>query len=78
MVKAIPADIVVVSNSGYPLDQNIYQSVKGMTAAEATCKENGAKGTSSLPTLKGFLLNVIYPVKEYRRFSSCGKANGFS
>lgn len=35
------ADIVVVTNGGYPLDQNIYQSVKGMTAAEATCKDGG-------------------------------------
>ena len=35
------ADIVVVTNGGYPLDQNIYQAVKGMTAAEATCKEGG-------------------------------------
>jgi nickel-dependent lactate racemase len=40
-VKAAPADIVVSSNGGYPLDQNIYQSVKGMTAAEATCREGG-------------------------------------
>lgn len=38
-VKAAPADIVVTTNGGYPLDQNIYQSVKGMTAAEATAKE---------------------------------------
>ncbi len=40
-VNAIPADIVVSTNGGYPLDQNIYQSVKGMTAAEATVKEGG-------------------------------------
>ena len=40
-VKPVPADIVVTTNGGYPLDQNIYQSVKGMTAAEATCKEGG-------------------------------------
>ncbi|HYE10354.1 MAG TPA: nickel-dependent lactate racemase [Patescibacteria group bacterium] len=40
-VKAQPADIAITSNGGYPLDQNIYQSVKGMTAAEATAKENG-------------------------------------
>ena len=40
-VKAEPADIVITTNGGYPLDQNIYQSVKGMTAAEATCKEGG-------------------------------------
>ena len=40
-VKAVPADIAVSTNGGYPLDQNIYQSVKGMTAAEATVKEGG-------------------------------------
>jgi lactate racemase len=40
-VDKIPADIAVSSNGGYPLDQNIYQSVKGMTAAEATCIEGG-------------------------------------
>lgn len=28
-------DVVVTSNGGSPLDQNIYQSVKGLTAAEA-------------------------------------------
>ena len=28
-------DIVVTSNGGAPLDQNVYQSVKGLTAAEA-------------------------------------------
>ncbi|WP_201721861.1 nickel-dependent lactate racemase [Desulfotomaculum copahuensis] len=37
-VKAQPADIVISTNGGYPLDQNVYQSVKGMTAAEATAK----------------------------------------
>ncbi|CEN25424.1 nickel-dependent lactate racemase [Paraclostridium sordellii] len=40
-VDSVDADIVVSTNGGYPLDQNIYQTVKGMTAAEATCKENG-------------------------------------
>ena len=35
------SDIVITTNGGYPLDQNVYQSVKGMTAAEAVCKENG-------------------------------------
>ena len=36
-----PADIVITTNNGYPLDQNIYQAVKGMTAGEATCNEGG-------------------------------------
>ena len=40
-VDAVPADIAVSTNGGYPLDQNIYQSVKGMTAAEATVKKGG-------------------------------------
>ncbi len=40
-VDAVPADIVITSNGGYPLDQNIYQAVKGMTAAEASTKEDG-------------------------------------
>ena len=39
---AVPtADIVITSNGGYPLDQNVYQSVKGMTAAEACCRAGG-------------------------------------
>ena len=37
----VPSDIVISSNNGHPLDQNIYQAVKGMTTAEATCKEGG-------------------------------------
>ncbi len=40
-VKPNLADIVITTNGGYPLDQNVYQSVKGMTAAEATVKEGG-------------------------------------
>ncbi len=39
-VRAVPADIVITSNGGAPLDQNIYQSVKGLTAAEASAKED--------------------------------------
>ena len=37
-VKAVPADIVITSNGGAPMDQNLYQCVKGLTAAEATAK----------------------------------------
>ncbi len=40
-VKPAYADIVISSNGGAPLDQNLYQCVKGMTAAEATCNEGG-------------------------------------
>lgn len=40
-VDARPADIAISTNGGYPLDQNIYQAVKGMTAAEATVRPGG-------------------------------------
>ncbi len=40
-VKVPASSIVITSNGGYPLDQNVYQTVKGMTAAEAVCKDNG-------------------------------------
>ena len=40
-VTRVFADIVITTNGGYPLDQNIYQAVKGMTAAEATVKKDG-------------------------------------
>ncbi len=35
-------DIVITTNSGYPLDQNLYQSVKGMSAASQVVREGGA------------------------------------
>ncbi|MEV0645836.1 nickel-dependent lactate racemase [Phytomonospora sp. NPDC050363] len=34
-------DVVVTTNSGFPLDQNLYQAVKGMTAAATVVKEGG-------------------------------------
>ena len=39
--SAREADVVITTNGGYPLDQNVYQAVKGMTAAEATVKKGG-------------------------------------
>ena len=39
-VQAKPADIVITTNGGAPMDQNVYQSVKGLTAAEASAKED--------------------------------------
>lgn len=40
-VDKVKADIVITTNGGYPLDQNIYQTVKGMTAAEACVNDGG-------------------------------------
>lgn len=36
-----PTDIAISTNGGYPLDQNVYQAVKGMTAAEGAVREGG-------------------------------------
>ena len=36
-----PFDVVVTTNSGYPLDQNLYQAVKGMSAAAKIVKPGG-------------------------------------
>jgi nickel-dependent lactate racemase len=37
-----PFDIVVTTNSGYPLDLNLYQAVKGMSAAAQIVKTGGS------------------------------------
>lgn len=37
-----PFDVVVTTNSGYPLDQNLYQAVKGMSAAAQVVRPGGA------------------------------------
>lgn len=37
-----PFDIVVTTNSGYPLDQNLYQSIKGISTASRIVKTGGS------------------------------------
>jgi nickel-dependent lactate racemase len=39
---AAPYDVVLTTNSGYPLDQNLYQTVKGISAAAQIVKPGGA------------------------------------
>ena len=61
-VKKIPCDITVVTNGGYPLDQNIYQAVKGLVSAEATNKDGGViimvAGLSDGAGGEGFYHNI--------------------
>jgi lactate racemase len=42
-VQRVPApfDVVVSTNAGYPLDRNLYQAVKGMSAAESIVRPGG-------------------------------------
>lgn len=37
-----PFEVVVTTGSGFPLDQNLYQSVKGMTAAATVVRPGGS------------------------------------
>jgi len=37
-----PFDVVLTTNSGYPLDQNLYQSIKGISAASQILRPGGA------------------------------------
>jgi len=39
--EKVIGDIVITSNGGYPLDQNLYQSPKAMTTAKACAGEDG-------------------------------------
>lgn len=36
------APVVITTNGGYPLDQNLYQCVKGLATAAQFCEHNGA------------------------------------
>ncbi|MGA9391099.1 MAG: nickel-dependent lactate racemase [Candidatus Sulfotelmatobacter sp.] len=79
-VNKLPCDITVVSNGGYPLDQNIYQAVKGLTSAEATNKEGGViimvAGLSDGTGGQGFyntLAGVKTPKELLDRLSHVGR-----
>jgi lactate racemase len=70
-VSKVECDVTVVTNGGYPLDQNIYQAVKGLTSAEATNKVGGAiimvAGLSDGTGGKGFYNNLAQ-LKSPREF----------
>ena len=49
-VSPVYADVVITSNGGAPLDQNLYQCVKSMTAAEASCNPGRRRRRRPSPT----------------------------
>lgn len=70
-------DIIITSNGGAPLDQNVYQAVKGLTTAEAAAAEgavliicaacaDGIGGESFYQALKG-CKNASALLEEIRR-----------
>ena len=51
-------DLVITSNSGYPLDQNLYQSIKGISAAAQITKPGGTI-VMLLNVLMGYQMGVV-------------------
>lgn len=78
-VKA-PFDIVVTTNSGYPLDMNLYQGVKGLSAGARIVAEGGllilaAECSEGVPAKSPFdqlLRSVATPEELLTRLASPG------
>lgn len=77
-----PFDIVISSNSGYPLDLNLYQSVKGMSAAAQIVKKGGtiiiaAECWDGIPTRSDFetILHSVGGTEELMDFIKQHEAN---
>jgi nickel-dependent lactate racemase len=66
-----PYDVVITTNGGYPLDQNLYQSIKGMSAAAQIVKVGGliiaaVECSDGLPTHGGYgrlLASAVGPIE---------------
>ena len=62
---ARPFDVVVTTNSGFPLDQNLYQAVKGMSAAARWC--GPAERSSAPPSAATASLAMAPIARNWRR-----------
>jgi nickel-dependent lactate racemase len=77
-----PFDIVVTTNSGYPLDLNLYQGVKGMSAAARVVKPGGtiilacecSEGVPANSPLDRLLRSASSPEEILATLSSGGPA----
>ncbi|MBN2593865.1 MAG: nickel-dependent lactate racemase [Sedimentisphaerales bacterium] len=77
-----PCDIVISCNSGYPLDLNLYQSIKGISAAAQIVKQDGSiimaadcwDGIPEHGEYAGLLLEAESPERLLQRI----RAPGFS
>jgi nickel-dependent lactate racemase len=75
-----PFDIVVTTNSGYPLDMNLYQGVKGMSAAARIVQERGTiilacecrEGVPSGSPLDKLLRSAASPAEILTMLSTAG------
>jgi nickel-dependent lactate racemase len=75
-----PFDIVVTTNSGYPLDQNLYQGVKGMSAGARVLKPGGTlilacecrDGVPACSSYERILRNAATPEEMLSRLAAPG------
>src|SRR5262249_55472627 len=77
-----PFDVVLTTNSGFPLDQNLYQAVKGMSAAAKVVKPEGtivcaAECSDGLPA-HGAYGQVLASQPSPRKLLSMIGAPGYS
>ena len=69
-----PFDVVITTNSGYPLDQNLYQGVKGMSAGARILKPGGTlilacecrEGVPAGSSFDQLLRSATSPEKSWR------------
>jgi nickel-dependent lactate racemase len=75
-----PFDVVLTTNSGYPLDLNVYQTIKGVSAAARIVKDGGAivavsecwDGIPDHGEYKGLLFDASSPEELLARISAPG------
>jgi len=77
-----PFDIVITCNSGYPLDLNLYQAVKGMSAAAQIVKPRGsiivaAECWDGIPE-HGQYANLLRRAKNPRQLLELIESPGFA
>ena len=76
----VPFDVALTTNAGYPLDLNLYQSVKGISAATQVVRRGGAiliasecwDGIPEHGNYKSFLLAADSPQALYDRVVAPG------
>ena len=78
-----PFDLVLTTNSGYPLDQNLYQAVKGMSAAAKIVKHGGtiicaAECRDGLPSHGSYGAVLSSAARRRRSCSTMITAPGYS
>jgi nickel-dependent lactate racemase len=75
-----PFDVVLTTNSGYPLDLNVYQTIKGVSAAARIVKDGGAivaasecwDGVPDHGEYKGLLFSAHSPEALLERINAPG------